>query len=165
MTQARIEIQGLDRLIRKTDSSIMSRPMRRFFDKSSTTVLNRATKNVTVDRGRLRSSLTKETDGSTIPLWAKVGTNVIYAKPVEYGTGIHSEAPDSKGSPYFPPPDALELWAVRHGFDSGFVVAQIIFNAGGTVPKPYLRPALEDSTGDIEKFLSRAADDIEKEWK
>lgn len=52
-----------------------------------------------------------------------------YAIYVEYGT-----------KPHFPPPEALEGWARRHGFDSAWPICKAI-NERGLKAKPFLIPA------------------------
>lgn len=80
-----------------------------------------------VDTGRLRSSLSTQTETTETGAAAFVGTNVEYAPYVEYGTG-------QKGDP-----------SVPHRLDWA-----------GMPPQPFLRPALElnRDNGNIEKVFS-----------
>jgi len=59
----------------------------------------------------------------------EVGPTAPYGLYVEYGT-----------KPHFPPPDALEGWAKRHGFDSAWPICMVIAERG-LPAKPYLLPA------------------------
>jgi len=160
-------VEGLDQLIAKTNPQILQQPMRRFFDRSSERVKTNAKGNAPVDQGRLRSSITHNVDPRPLPLWARIGTNVNYAKPVEFGTGLLSDAPDSKRRRYFPPPEALDRWAQLHGFgeNAGRVVAYIIWLRGGTRPVRFLRDGFADALNDIKNYLADAATDVGRKWK
>lgn len=158
-------VVGLDKLVRSTKPEILRRPMRRFFDRAGIAVRNAAVRRTPVDVGRLRSSMTYRVDDSDLPLWVQIGSNVEYTKPVEFGTGLLSDAPDSKRRRYFPPPAALDVWAKRHGAPNGFVVARAIFFRGGTRPRRMLRDGLTASLGTIQNFVSQAAAEIGNEWE
>ncbi|UCD58647.1 MAG: HK97 gp10 family phage protein [Candidatus Hydrogenedentota bacterium] len=60
---------------------------------------------------------------------AEVGPEAPYGPCVEHGTKKH-----------FPPPDALEGWAKRHGFDSAWPICLAIAKRG-LKAKPFLFPA------------------------
>lgn len=165
MTKFNARVEGLPELIAVTDPKILNKPLRDFFNKSGETVKNNIKPLTPVDVNRLRGSMAHVVDKSSPPLWARIGTNVKYAKPVEFGTGILSDAPDSKGRRYFPPPSALEPWAQRHGFTSGFQVARIIFNRGGTPPRRMMRDGFDKSIQRINGLLSDAARQIGLEWE
>ena len=79
------------------------------------------------DLGNLANSLMAETTGDG--LTAEIGPTAPYGPYVEFGT-----------RPHFPPPEALEGWAKRHGFDSAWPICKIIA-ARGLSAKPYLYPA------------------------
>lgn len=153
MTSLGLELKGLGGLTKRaTKSNLLGGPLTRFFTKSAIDVQRRAKQYVPVDTGRLRGSIGYEVDSAGVPLWAVVGTNVFYAPYVEFGT-----------DPHFPPPAALDTWARRHGFTSGFQVARRIAMFG-TQEHPYLIPGLEDSAGDINRHLTTAAGEIEAIW-
>jgi len=59
----------------------------------------------------------------------EVGPTAPYGPYVEFGA-----------RPHFPPPDALEGWAKRHGFDSAWPICLAIARRG-LPAKPYLLPA------------------------
>lgn len=120
--------------------------------------------------GHLRRSITHEVEARQSEVVGRVGTNVPYAKAVEFGTGLLSEAPDSGHRRYMPPPAALDAWAIAKGFTVvsartarghaaatpgvyGQIVAWAIYLRGGTKPKPYLRPALKDNLPNVEKEI------------
>ena len=104
-----------------------------------------------VDTGRLRASITPEvrTDGKVLE--GVVGSNVEYAAPMEVGTGT-----PAGHSPHYPPPDALETWATRHGFKSGMQVAKIIWKRGGLMGRHFLQRGFDQNKEAIQKLLEDA---------
>ena len=81
----------------------------------------------TWDLGNLANSII--VDLTIDGLIAEVGPEAPYGHYVEFGTKKH-----------FPPPDALEGWAKRHGFDSAWPICKAIAKRG-LKAKPYLFPA------------------------
>lgn len=79
------------------------------------------------DQGNLASSILVERVESG--KFAEVGPVAPYGPHVEFGT-----------RPHFPPPDALEGWARRHGFDSAWPICKAIAKRG-LKAKPFLFPA------------------------
>lgn len=118
---------------------------------------------VPVDFGRLKGSIAFEVVHQGDTIIGRLGTNVEYAKPVEFGTGLFSTAPDSSHQRHWPPPDALNVWAARHGFavedgpaatvGLGQIVVEIIGKRGGIRPKPYLKPAFEEMTTQAPRII------------
>ena len=81
----------------------------------------------TWDLGNLANSIIVDLkDGGMV---SEVGPEAPYGPHVEYGT-----------RPHFPPPDALEGWAKRHGFKSAWPICKVIAKRG-LPAKPYLFPA------------------------
>lgn len=163
-----IEIRGLDRLIAKL-GNLLNEPIRNFFERSLITIQSRAREGAPVDRGQLRAGITYEIDASIPPTWGKIGVKQgVKAKAMEYGTGLLSDAPDSKHARYFPPWGArnpeLELWARRHGFPNGFAVALAIYKRGGTAPRRYLRNGIKESMSDLDSFRRDLISDIKTIW-
>jgi phage gpG-like protein len=159
-----VKIEGLDRLVQKCDGKIIHGPLKRFWQRCAIKVQGRAREKAPVDRGLLRSSIATQIDDGNPPLWAKVGTNVFYAPYQEFGTGLLAEGEGKKGGRHWPPGQALDLWASRHGFKSGRQVARIIGMRGGLRPKRYLRDALKESVEDIRGFLRTLGEEIGKAW-
>lgn len=144
---------------------MIKRELTRELTRLAIEVRNEAVTLAPVDTGRLRSSIAYELAPQGQDLIARIGTNVQYAKSVEFGTGLLSEAPDSKGGRHWPPPDALNGWALRHGFSVesggstvalGQIVAEIIGKRGGLRPKPYLRPAFNKVKPKVSDAMERA---------
>jgi hypothetical protein len=79
------------------------------------------------DLGFLANSII--VDLSIDKMIAEVGPTAAYGIYVEFGA-----------KPHFPPPDALEGWARRHGFDSAWPICKAIARRG-LPAKPYLFPA------------------------
>ena len=153
MVQARTRIEGMERVRRfLSDPKVVKGPLRRFLETSAQQVEKRAKEKVVSDRGRLRGSITRNIE----PMRAVVGSNLVYAPFVEFGT-----------RPHWPPLKALQPWARRHGFPPGnrgaFLVARKIAQKG-TDPQPYLLPAFNESKGDIERNLQNMADEIGRKW-
>ena len=167
-----VEIKGLDEMIRKSAAlpEALGRELRTFFDKSAFKVLEKAQRRFVqkgeawggnrphVRTNRLRSSLTKggleniyEVDKASLPLWAKVGTNVNYALAVEMGARPHEIKPVQKKALHF------------------FIGAREIFaklvHHPGSPPHPYLSTGLEESLGDIDRYLAQAGENVRREWE
>lgn len=149
MAEFTVTIEGVEALRRAlSDPELVAGPVRDFLQRSAFTVEARAKQAVPVDTGRLRASITTRVE----PLRAIVGSNLIYAAFVEFGT-----------RPHMPPVSALQPWARRHGFASPWPLARAIA-ARGTRAQPYLLPAFNQSRTDIEGFLAQAARKIEEKW-
>lgn len=104
------------------------------------------------DTGHLRASITPEVNVYGKEIEGVVGSNLLYSAPMETGTGT-----PAGHAPHYPPPDALEVWARRHGFKSGWQVARIIWRRGGLKPRNYLQKAFDANVKRIKKLLDDAA--------
>lgn len=160
MTQMKIEIEGLEEALRDLSPELYRKPLRNFFERSAATVSNGAKSRAPVDTGRLRSSLTYQVGDER----AVVGSNVHYAPYIEYGTGRLGDPAVPHKSGHWPPPAALDVWAGRHGFASGYIVARAIGLRGGLEPRKFLRGALEDSMSAIKGFVDKLSEDIAARW-
>jgi hypothetical protein len=110
---------------------------------STLLVVRDARKNAPVDTGRLRASIVPEVRRRERTIEGIVGSNVVYAPYMELGT-----------RPHWPPMDALEVWARRHG-TSAFIVARAI-SRRGTKALHYLKRAVDSNLGKIKNRLSKA---------
>lgn len=119
---------------------LTGRDMEHGMKQAAMLVTGDARKLAPVDTGRLRASITPqvETQGRTVK--GIVGSNVVYAPYMELGTGVFAGK-----SGHWPPSAALNVWARRHGFPSGYVVARIIGLRGGLRPRRYLQQAFEQN--------------------
>lgn len=95
------------------------------------------------DLGNLANSIVVNMVGD----FCEIGPEAPYGPYVEYGT-----------KPHFPPPDALEGWARRHGFDSAWPICMAI-NKRGLKARPYLVPAW---MAVVDKFWKRIKEILKK---
>lgn len=153
MADVEYKLEGIEELVEKSDklSGEIGPIVKDLLTKSVLKVKRNAKKLAPVDTGRLRSSITHEIGPGHIPEWAQAGTNVLYAKHVEFGTRAH-----------WAPFRAFEGWASRHGVSE----AQVWWAVGtrGTKAKPFLMPGYEKAKPDIEKFTDEAKKAIEDTW-
>jgi HK97 gp10 family phage protein len=150
MATVDIEVKGLietqrnmERMVRDLHGAPMLEAMR-----TATLVVQRDAKiNAPVDSGRLRASITPEVRAMGDEIQGVVGSNVVYAPYVELGT-----------RPHFPPIQALEVWASRHGM-TAFLVARAIARKGTKAHK-FLTRAFEDNRQRIIDILERGVKKI-----
>lgn len=97
------------------------------------------------DLGNLANTILvdRSSDGEMV----EIGPTAPYGPCVEFGT-----------KPHFPPPDALEGWAKRHGFDSAWPICKAIAEHG-TPAQPFLLPAYLSI---VDKFFSRLKEILRK---
>jgi hypothetical protein len=110
-------------------------------------VERRAKTLVPVDTGHLRRSITNQVTASPMLVTTTIGTNVPYARAVEFGRGAGKT----------PPPSApIAAWLGRHGGDPGaaFVVARAI-GRRGIKGRPFLTRALRELRGQIQTEFRR----------
>lgn len=146
------------------DPGLLQGPVRRFLESAALVVQGHAREASPVDTGRLRQSITYHLDASPMPLYAKVGSNVQYAPFMEYGTGALSDKPAAVSGWQFPDGPELDVWARRHGFDSGKTVASIIRWKGGLTPRRYLRQGMAAAKREVKQLLRGLAIEIERMW-
>jgi hypothetical protein len=155
----RVSVTGMEELRRKLTPKMVGEPLRTCFQKATKVLLHRARGGAPVDSGALRASLGREIDGGAVPKWAKVGTDLYYGPFVEHGTGTFG-----KGTPHWPPGQAMDSWAKARGFDSGWHASQAIGKRGGVRAQPFLRPALKDSVTDIRRFVEQMGAEIRQRF-
>ena len=91
-----------------------------------------------IDTGNDRNSTIVEVTPNG--LTAEIGSTAPYDPYIEFGT-----------RPHFPPPDALEDWARKHGFDSAWPICRAIAQCG-LPARPHLYPAFWNEEP---KFIAR----------
>lgn len=165
-----IRIRGIEDLQHKLEDPVWaSRGVQVLFEAWSLFTLRETQKNMKrgkggwVNRGDTRRSVAREIDSAEFPTYARVGSKLNTFRWGEYGTGLLSEDPDSGKRRHWPPAQALEEWALKHGFESGAEVARRIGLRGGLAPRRYLRNAAEASEGKMDMFVKLAASRIESE--
>ena len=158
MVKSEFKFDNIDAWSRKLrDPKLIGVPLRRALSRSALHAAGETRKNTPVDTGRLRNSMTTEVDSSPIPKFAIIGTNVKYGPAVEEGT-----------VPHFPPPSALQPWAVRHGFPPGSAGAFLVGRAiakRGTKGHHMLRDGLDSTKKFFRQQLKTAAREIEREFR
>jgi HK97 gp10 family phage protein len=83
-----------------------------------------------LDTGNLRNSIIVEMTADKSS--AEIGPTAPYGIYVEFGTRHTSK---------MPPPEALEDWARKHGFESAWPICKAILKRGGLPARPFLSPA------------------------
>lgn len=163
-----VTIKGLDKVLSKLDASLIDVPLQKFFNRATLTVANKTKQNTPVDRGLLRVRILTEVNSREAKVgWleAQPGSDLFYqARAMEYGTGSQGDPDVSHKAGHFPPPAALDLWAARHGFASGFIVARAIARRGGLKPRRMLREGLKESMSAIQGFIKQLEEDIKTQW-
>lgn len=155
-------LEGVGRLKRKLVQlrEQKTATMKREIKSSLLNIQNGARLRVKVDRGRLRNSVTHETDSGG--LRGRAGTNAKYGPPVEFGRG-----PGKR-----PPLKEIEGWVRRKGLAKGakkgqkrrmergiaFLIARHI-GRHGIKAAPFLFPAFEEERP---KFLARLRRELRK---
>jgi len=162
-----LTIENLDKALAALDPKMLDAPLRELLTKAALRIEADAKANAPADSGQLRRTITHQVDQSEPPLEAVVGTNLSYAPYMEYGTGLLAEGDPAfkQGSgPHYPPGNALNVWAERHGFESGGQVATAIGRRGGLEPRRFLRNAFEGNQGFIAQLVAKCMDRIAAIW-
>jgi hypothetical protein len=154
-----IRLKGIEQLMRKMDKRLYRDPIKDMLTRASLEIAGEVRERTPVDTGRLRNSVTSEVERvmpTDVPTWARIGSNVVYAPPVEFG-----RRPGT-----FPPYRALQPWARRHGFgpSGGFLVARAIARRGTKGAKMFEK-GLAASERRVLMFLNDAARAIESRWR
>jgi HK97 gp10 family phage protein len=136
-----IEIHGFDEVMAHLDSvkgklEVPKEPM----VEAALIVAISARRKAPVDTRRLQSSIMPSIRRFGNEVMGVVGSNVKYAPFMELGT-----------KPHFPPLQALEAWAERHG-TTAYVVARAI-SRRGLKPRRYLQKAVEENTRKVVRLI------------
>lgn len=169
MARKAVEVEGDDELLGKLHPELVGPPIRTMFHKWGVTTQGDARTNAPVNDNRLRSSIVYELGSGVIPEYVRVGTNARHGPFMEGGTGRLSditEGPDNTMPSgghrrHWPPAEALEPWARKHG-TTGKSVAFFIGRRGGLRPRRFLRGAFEHSQRRLPMWMSEAARDMER---
>ena len=153
-TKVDFRLLGTERLRRKLKPEMFRGPAERFIKRGTEEIEGQIKRETPVDTGRLRSSITRNL---TDPLTGRVGTNVKYARYVEFGS-----------RPHWPPLSAMQPWARRHGFPAGrqgaFLVARAIAKRG-TKARKMFQKGMQNSRGAIAAEMRMMLRDIEMKWR
>ena len=149
MAKKAVYIVGMDHLLyvlmRKAPQEF-ERAAREGIGKSVIDIEGSAKRNAPVDTGLLRSSIGHEVKSTFGEITGIIGTDVEYAPHMEYGT-THTR---------MPPPSALDVWARRHGFPNGFVVARAILRKGGLRARRFMQKAFDQHKHEVQPNLEAA---------
>ncbi len=166
-----IEIKGLERVTRKLSRDLIAGPLRTFFKKAAITVQSEVRNRTPQDIGKLVNSINYSIDDGALPLWAKIGPDAkpgsalwFQARAMEFGTGRMGQPGVSHKSKHWPPSVALDVWARRHGFESGAQVARIIGKRGGLRPRKFMQEGFKAIIGASRGLVTRLGDEIQAAW-
>lgn len=164
MAKNTVSLEGEEEFYRKLSPSLVGPPLRHAFKKWGIRTMSDAREGTPVNDGRLRSSVVEEVDDSgIIPEFARVGTNARTGPFIEGGTGTQSDLPGGSRKKHWPPPQALDDWARKHGvIGGGRSVAFFIGRRGGLKPRRFLRNAFEQNESSVPRLLAEAAREIER---
>ena len=169
-----LEIPDIDEMIARLGSVVFGEPARTLLRDGAETWRDEARGFAPHDQGNLRRDLAFVVDSDPQPEWAKVGTNNVAGRPMEFGTGLLSIAPDSNHRRHFPPPTALQGWALRHGFTDGAgasiwstaggQVARIIGLRGGLEPRRFFERAMRSTAARLPSLVAQFIRNVERRW-
>lgn len=125
-TSARINTREYERGLRRYFGR-MSDDVARAVDRTRIDVQNEARRLVPVDSGRLRSSIVSRAEGGGRSLGYVVGSNVVYARAIEFGLDEFDIFPKDKKALFWP--------------GAAHPVAKV--HHPGIKAQPFLRPAIE----------------------
>jgi hypothetical protein len=173
--ETRVEFENMAEVLAKLDSTLYAEPLRDFFKRAAITVQGEARSRVMErwhDTGQTANSIMYEVDDGTPPQQALIGfLNASEGSPLwfkaragEYGTGRVGDPAVSHGGGHWPPGDALQTWAGRHGFASGYQVAAAIGRRGGILPRRSLRDALAGGMAAIEALVDKFMAGVASKW-
>ena len=148
----KFEIQGIkefmeanDKIVASKRKKIQTLVLRRAMD-IRTGAMDKLRDLKAIDLGHLRNSILVEITEDKLN--AEIGPTSPYGPYIEFGT-----------QPHWPPLDALEGWAKRHGIPA-FLVARAIARRG-TFARPYLAPAFDAIVGYFEDDLAKIYEEAE----
>lgn len=128
------EIKNLDELMSKLEK-LSKMKLDETLNKACILVENEAKLTCPVKNNQLRASITHEVEGTT----GVIGTNLVYAPFVEYGTGIYAAKGDGSNTP----------WSYQDAEGNWYTTV-------GMRPQPFLEPALQSSMKDILQLFEKA---------
>lgn len=162
MTDARIEIVGGEELRRAMrDPEFVRGPATDFVRKAALEIQARAVERAPSNFGRLRNSITVDVRSRPFSgdVTGSVGSNLTYAKPVEFGS-----------RPHWPPVAPLALWVRRKIRPPASEVRSIAFliaraiSRRGTRAQPFMSTGMRDAAPAIERHLSELGREIERRF-
>lgn len=148
--ESRGEIEARNKL-HQTIADLHGRPFLATMTTAALLVEGSGKRKAPVDTGRLRGSIGHEIRTTRtlfgMDVTGVVGTNVIYAAAVEFGS-----------KPHWVPLSALEVWAKRHHMEAQ--VLQRVIARKGTKAHPYLRPAYQENRARVVAIIGQGVSAI-----
>lgn len=128
-------------------------------EKACLAVERDAKKNVPVDNGTLRASITHDVQLKPDMIIGRVFSNLDYAPYVEKGTGIHAEEGNGRMTPWYVPEEALQGGHKLPTFQGKVTPVygksgKKYYKTDGIKPQPFLEPARDANKGKITKILA-----------
>jgi HK97 gp10 family phage protein len=94
------------------------------------------TNNGNINKGHLRTSISTDVDFSSKQPYARVGSELEYAKYIEFGTGLYAENGNGRKTPW--------------GYENE--KGETVFTWGSR-PYPFLRPAIDDHMDEVKQII------------
>jgi HK97 gp10 family phage protein len=168
--QYTVEVKGLKEIIQRLDDmpATVRNVSRKHLRKAMIDTERPARSLAPIDTGRLRNSITSDVRGIGGDMVGAIGSNVLYAPYMEFGTGRFADGPMKGKGRHWPPGEALAGWAKRHGIFpdaplwGGIIVAWYIGRRGGLRPRRFLRGGVEKNIRRIQIFLNQIPRDLAK---
>lgn len=132
-----IIFEGLDEIINKTPAKLLAEPLKRFWERTTLTVVRFARLRAPFKTGRLQDSITSRIDESPLPLWGEVATGVTH-----------------KGVSY---PTVLQMSDRTH--------YRATSRMGQLTQGWFTKARDEDATSDISKALDTLGSEVEASWQ
>lgn len=118
-----------------------------------------AKKNVPVDNGTLRASISHDTQVTSEMIIGKVFSNLDYAPYIEKGTGIYAEEGNGRMTPWYVPEEVLQGGHKLPTFQGNVTPVygksgKKYYKTDGMKPQPFLEPARDENKKRITRILA-----------
>ena len=150
MSDVTVTIHGLEAAqakLRQVSRDLRGDPIVKGMKQATKLVLRDARANAPKDTGTLQGSLVENIYLEGMTVVGVVGTPIKYAPFVELGS-----------APHFPPLEAVEGWAARHG-TTAIAVARAVA-AHGTKARKFMQRAFEMNESKIEDLIGKVVAEI-----
>lgn len=145
-------IDGLDELLKKLNVRLIARPTRDFMTRSGIEARKQIRKLAPRNTGAGAKSIDYKVDGSTVPKWVNVETDLDYMAIQNNGT-----------RPFYPPIRPIAAWASSKGMTLGQAYGvQHAIAKRGIRKKEFFQKGFAASRPAIQKLSGQLARDIER---
>ena len=154
--ELRVDASGIEGALRALDPKNVDRALILWFDRGLRYVRGELQGRAP---SRLRGKIRSMTDGRTPPRWARVYVRSPLAHLIEGGTGRLGAGGFSHRAEFFPAVDGQFGIMASTGLPrpQAFLVARAIAEAGGTRPRPFIRPTFGVVEGPLVRLAEQAA--------